>query len=66
MVRQNLLARATALWLWGSRSRPVPLTWVLGALGRQGMIAGRVVAAAVPDLSQAIESAVVAWSLVGV
>jgi hypothetical protein len=21
--------------LWGSRSRPVPLTWVLGALGRQ-------------------------------
>jgi hypothetical protein len=21
--------------VWGSRSRPVPLTWVLGALGRQ-------------------------------
>jgi len=52
--------------VWGSRSRLVPLTWVLGALGRQGMIAGRVVAAAVPDLSQASESAVVAWSLVGV
>ena len=30
------------------------------------MIASRVVACALPDLPEAIESAVVAWSLVGV
>ena len=32
----------------------MPLTWVHGVLGRQGMIAGRVVAAALPDLPEAL------------
>jgi hypothetical protein len=28
--------------VWGSRSRSVPLTWVISVLGRQGMIVSRV------------------------
>ncbi|MGH4007497.1 MAG: hypothetical protein ACRDTH_04910 [Pseudonocardiaceae bacterium] len=52
--------------LWGSRSRPVPLTWVVGVLGRQGMIVRRVVAPALLDLPSAAELAVVARPLVDV
>jgi hypothetical protein len=52
--------------LWGSRSRPVPLTWVISVLGRLGMIVSRVLASALPDLPPAGEPAVVAWPLIGV
>jgi hypothetical protein len=52
--------------LWGSRSRPAPLTWVMGVLGGQGMIVNRGVASAQPDLPPACKSAVVAWPLVSI
>ncbi|MGB8198996.1 MAG: hypothetical protein WCF33_04745 [Pseudonocardiaceae bacterium] len=52
--------------LWGSRSRPVPLSWVVGVLGRQGMIVSRVVASPLFDLPGAAEPAVVTRPLVGV
>jgi hypothetical protein len=52
--------------LWGSRSRPVPLTWEIGGPGRQGMIVRRVVAPALHDLPPAAEPAVVTRPLVGI
>jgi Transposase len=55
-----------ALWLWGSRSRPAPLTCVIGAPGREGMIVSRDLAPALPDLPPTCEPVVVARPLVGV
>ena len=52
--------------VWGSKSRPVPLTWGIGVPGRRGMIVCRVVASAVFDLPAAAEPIVVARPLVGV
>jgi hypothetical protein len=57
---------ATDWYLWGARSRPAALTWVIGVLGRWGMIVSRVVASALSDLPEAVEPAVAARSLVGV
>ena len=37
-------------WGVGSRSRPEYLTWVIGRLGRRGMIVSRVVASGLSDL----------------
>jgi hypothetical protein len=52
--------------LWGSKSQLALLAWVIGVLGRLGMIVCRVVASALSDLSPASEPAVVAGPLVGV
>jgi hypothetical protein len=52
--------------LWGSRNRPVPLTWMIGGLGRRGMIVSCVVASALLGLPPAAEPAVVARAFVGV
>jgi transposase InsO family protein len=52
--------------LWGSRSRLALLTWAIGVPGRGGMIVCRVVTAALSDLLQVIEPAVVARLLAGV
>ncbi|MGH3974027.1 MAG: transposase, partial [Pseudonocardiaceae bacterium] len=60
VCRDRAGAYAEGVWagapdaiLWGSRSRPVPLTWVISVLGRQGMIVSRVLASALPDLPPA-------------
>jgi hypothetical protein len=58
--------RCGEVTLWGSRSRPALLTWVIGVPGRQGMIVGRVVASALLGLPSAAESAVVARPFVGI
>lgn len=67
---QTLLAlgnvKGDLLTLWGSRSRPVPLTCVIGTIGRHGMIVSRVHASALLGLLSAGESAVVARPLVSV
>jgi len=52
--------------VWGSRSRPVPLTGVIDGLGRWGMIAGCVVVSALLGLPSAAEPAVVARAFIGV
>jgi hypothetical protein len=52
--------------LWGSRSGSVPLAWVIGVPGGQGVIVGRVVASGLLGLSAAAESAVVASPFVGI
>jgi len=44
----------------------VPLTWVIGVAGRQGMIVSRVVASSLLDLPSAGEPADVAGPLVGI
>jgi hypothetical protein len=44
----------------------VPLTWVIGVLGRRGMIVSRVVAPPLLDFSAAAEPAVAAWPFAGV
>jgi hypothetical protein len=52
--------------LWGSRSRPASLTWVIGVAGWQGMLVSCVLASALPDLLSAGEPVVVAHSFVDV
>jgi Transposase IS66 family len=67
--KQVALYRCAAqigITLWGSRSRPVPLTWMIGGLGRRGMIVSCVVASALPNLAPGAEPAVVARAFLGV
>ncbi len=54
------------LAVWGSRSRPASLTWLIGVAGQQGMIVSRVLAPALSDLLSAGEPAGVAHSFVDV
>jgi hypothetical protein len=52
--------------LWGSRSRPAPLTCMIDTPSRHGIIVSRVLASAISDPLPADEPAVVAHQLVGV
>jgi hypothetical protein len=61
LLRQHGVRR-----VWGSRSRPAPLSCMVGELGWQGMIVSCVVASVLPDLPLACEPAVVARPLVGI
>lgn len=63
MFLTSLLSAGT---LRGVRSRPVRLTWVIGVLGRWGMIVSRVVASALSDLLEAVEPVVAARAVIGV
>jgi hypothetical protein len=64
MVMNRLCVHAKPLW--GSRSRPSPVTCVISVLGRQGVIRRHGAAPAVFDLPAAAEPAVAARSIVGV